>query len=149
MFVIAQGFDSGLFCALSLPRVCLRRVHVNVTSTTNRLVKVWGSVSIDGQQRVMVIHKDLNSTSAACVSVALPPGARLTQPAKLVRLTPGPGGAYSTTGVVYGGQTYDGTSNGVPTGTRVTETVDADADNMGYTISVAPLTLVILTLPAS
>lgn len=54
---------------------------------------------------------------------------------------------HASTGVSFGGLTYDGTVNGVPVGNPVSEEVKPDIDGKGYTFHVTPGTLALLTLP--
>jgi hypothetical protein len=111
-------------------------------------VKVWAATSQAGTQRVMVIHKDMFATAPANVHLQLSDGVTLRQAATLVRLTPGSAGVNATSGLTFGGLTFDGTADGIPTGTRVTEAVPADSDGHGYQLTVDPVSIVIVTLPS-
>ena len=119
----------------------------NTVSTTNSYVKVWSAISATGQRSVLVIHKDMNATSSATVTIQLPAGMVLRGTASLTRVTPGAEGVYSNTGISFGGLTFDGTSDGKPTGTRVTESVSASADGTEFVFSVQPVSMALLVLP--
>ena len=124
-----------------------RLMNTNVT-TTNEMVKIWAAQSATGAMNVLVIHKDMNATENATVTILPPAGMRLRNEVVVVRLLPGADGVYSSSGISLGGLTFDGTGNGVPVGTPVNETVAANADG-GWTVTVQPLTLVQIALPGA
>jgi len=125
------------------------RLYSATVTSSNPLIKVWQATDSKGQTRVMVIHKDITATEAADVTITLPPGVSLSGYASLLRLTPGPGGVSSSSGLSFAGLTYDNTTDGLPTGTLAPQSVPANSDHHGYSISVSPVSVVILDLPAS
>lgn len=125
---------------------------VDVSATTNPAVKVWASLSTSGASppvlKLVLLHKDLNATTPATVTLAVPPA--LLPPgapppaASLRRLTcPGP---YAHTGLVFGGQTFDGSPDGTPQGAPTSEPVAANPDG-SYTVSLPPISAAVLTVP--
>lgn len=124
--------------------------NASITSTTNPYVKVWSTQDASGIWRVTVIHKDVNATSPAQVTIAPPassPAAAAVQfgAASLVRLAPSSGSVFSTNGLSFGGLTFDGTTTGKPSGTPVSEPVPENGRG-GYTFNVQPTSVVIFTL---
>lgn len=117
-------------------------------ASTNNYIKVWYSVADDGTGRVMVIHKDMAATVPADVTINLPSSLRLSSPATLLRLTPGPAGVYANDGLSFAGLTYDGSTDGNPRGTLAPEYVQPNAAHTAYSFTVTPLSLVVLELPS-
>ena len=111
----------------------------------NSLVKVWAlsAVGIGGRHevRVVVLHKDLNATANATVTVTLPASAR---EGAVTRLTAG-GNGEAVFGLRYGGQTWDGTKAGEPVGERRVERVMSDGGL--FTLEVPPISALLMTVP--
>lgn len=122
-------------------------VNVTTLATTNTYVKVWSVVDSQGAQRVMVVHKDMFSTGPATVTITLPAGVTNGGSAVLSRLLPGPQGINSTSGLSFGGLTFDNTGNGVPVGTPTHDSIAPSADKTSYTFTVDPLTIALLYIP--
>ena len=100
--------------------------------------------------KVAVLHKDLNATQNASVSVSLPPSLWDGAPrlaAAFLRTLKAPGGPYATSGVSFGGQTFDGSPDGTLQGELVTTTVVPDAQGR-FVFSIGPLSAVVLTIVA-
>ena len=114
------------------------------TTTTNHFVKVWSTVDADGVVKVAVLHKGLNSTVDASVQVDLSQSLQSPWPtAELYRLTaPTP---YSAYGLEFAGFTFDGTTDGRPSGELVVDKIEADGSGV-YTVSVAPISLSMLVI---
>ncbi len=127
-----------------------RRRRVSACERRHALVgsQVWYVVDDANEARVLVIHKGTDS-SKANVTVVLPSGTTRSQPATLVRLTPGSGGVTSSTGILFGGLTFDGTKNGVPAGTPASESVPHSGKGTEYSFKVPASSIAILTVPSS
>ena len=116
--------------------------------TSNTMVKVWALMGGGGGGtggkvvRVVVLHKDLNATGNATVSVVMQE-AGVAGEGEVVRLT-AKGGAGAVFGLDYAGQTWDGTADGEPVGTRVGERVAAVSGT--FTFTVQPISAVMLTV---
>lgn len=95
-------------------------VAANVTSS-NELVRAWAVTCGAGCFRVVILHKDGNASAAARASVSFPspcpPSASI---ARLVAPS-----LHSPTGAAFAGQTFDGTTDGLPVGKKVEERVQA------------------------
>ena len=126
-----------------------RLTQTNVTSTSNSLVKVWSGVRGNGELVVMVIHKDMSATASATVHITLPGEETRSEAGRLVRLTPGAAGVSSTSGLKFGGYTFDGTRDGVPVGESEWESVPVWGSKRGYDVTVSPVSLAILTIPTA
>eukprot|EP01102_Stenamoeba_stenopodia_P010028 TRINITY_DN2976_c0_g1_i1.p2 TRINITY_DN2976_c0_g1~~TRINITY_DN2976_c0_g1_i1.p2 ORF type:complete len:184 (+),score=37.69 TRINITY_DN2976_c0_g1_i1:1065-1616(+) len=117
-------------------------IGVNITESTNELIKVW-AVFNDATQtvRVVVIHKDLNSTQPANITINVS-GSDDSSVAKVTRLVaPSP---YSQFNVTLAGQTFDGSEDGTPVGSYAYETVSGS--NGMYSFAVQPLTVAFFEL---
>lgn len=120
---------------------------VGATSrTTNAQVKTWATstATADGQRvmKVVIIHKDLNATGPATVQVALPPGTPTPTTAFARRLTCS--GPYATSGLTFGGQTFDGSTDGTVQGEPVVQPVETDGHV--FSLEVEPISIAVLTL---
>jgi len=115
-------------------------VPVDITQSTNELIKIWSVINNETQTvRVVVIHKDLNATQAASVTINIS-NASNSAPARLTRLmAPSP---YSFFNVTLAGQTFDGSLDGSPVGAYFYETITGS--NGAYSFSVPPLTVAFL-----
>lgn len=113
-------------------------------TTTNGQIKAWSVQDGTGAWRVTLLHKDLYATAPAAVTVV--PQAALTQPAVLVRMAPSSGQMTATSGISFGGITFDGSQDGLPLGQAVNETVAANAAG-SYTFTLNPASAAILYLP--
>jgi len=111
--------------------------------TNNEMIKVWALRSGETNDvRVVIIHKDLNATSPATVGISLSGGMSNNTGTALRLSSPS---ASSVFGIVYAGQTYDGTKDGRPVGTRVEERIQPVGGV--WTVTVQPISAVLLTIP--
>lgn len=99
-------------------------VSVQTVNTNNYNVKAWVTVDQVNTVRVLLINKDDNFAGTVDVTLggySSGKGYRLTAP------------SYSSkTGVTYAGQTYDGSVNGNPIGTQITETYTSPTGQTGH-----------------
>ena len=114
------------------------------TTSSNHYIKVWTTVNADGIVKVAILHKALNTTVGATVRVDLSQSLQSPYPkAELYRLTaPTP---YSTYGLDFAGLTFDGTTDGRPSGELVVEQVTADGMGV-YNVSVSAISLSMLVI---
>ena len=115
----------------------LRQINVNRPEGVN--TKAWSTTDSEGTVRIALLNKDLNA--AGNVRIYLP-GA--TVEATLARLTAPAIDAVD--GVSLGGQTFDGSLDGVAVGTRNEEAIAPDHDGV-YTISLNQGSAALLTIP--
>jgi hypothetical protein len=120
--------------------------------STNELIKVWPTRDNTGVWRVTAVHKDVNATQGAQVTVFLPPGMGAEEgaaapTASLVRLVASSGSPWASTGLVFGGLTFDGSTDGKPVGKPISEPVSPNSDG-SYTFALPPTSVAILTIGA-
>lgn len=125
-------------------------VTASSVSASNDLVKAWtvlAPASSGGARRVIVIHKDPGAAAAARVTVR--PGAMgASAGAVLTRLVVAAGGNVSSThGVSLGGLTWDGSTDGAPLGTPISEPVPFTSG--AWSFSVPPGSAAILAIPGA
>lgn len=108
--------------------------------TTNPLVRVWSVADVDGMTRIVVIHKDPNATSLATVTVTPANGAAFGT-AQLYRMQPASGGVFAKVGISFAGQTFDGSQDGLPLGTRTPEAVPANGGTFSFTVPQASIAI--------
>ncbi len=127
-------------------------VLMNVSITTsNELIKAHAIHNeYAGHWTVVLIHKDVNATTSASVTLSLPAAATATAAAPppsgtLTRLAPSSGSPYAKDGIAFGGLTFDGSMDGKPQGTPVSETVAPNADG-SYSFELHPTSVVIFTV---
>jgi len=101
----------------------------------------------DGTLRVAVVHLDMNTTQSATAIINITnfnmKYGMYSDNATVVRFL-GPN-VLSMYGLSLGGQTFDGTTNGIPIGKRNPE--DIKGSKGVYTFTIAPLTAVLLEIP--
>jgi hypothetical protein len=110
--------------------------------TSNPLIRIWAMTDAEGKTRVVAIHKDGNATAPASVSITPASGAA-TGTASLSRMSAA-GGLFAKTGIAFGGHTFDGSPDGRPQGSAVTEKVPAQGG--AFVFSLPPATLAVLDL---
>ncbi len=110
-----------------------------VKSTNDGNVKVWATVDASNTIRVAVLEKDLSEDAA--VTVQLP--ARITLPGRLISMTAA--SATATSGIAFGGQTFDGSTDGLPVGTASSSSVFPQGGR--YTFKVSAPGAAILEIP--
>jgi hypothetical protein len=113
-------------------------------------VTAHASVSIaDGTARVLLIAKQLNHGTTAPTQVNLCiAGVAATK--AFVKTLVSSGGVAATKGVVFGGVTWDGSTNGRPSGTPTVTTVHGDAHGpmeTCFSLSLPPLSAMLLSVP--
>lgn len=129
----------------SNPLIVAWATRANASDSTIASGSAAGSV-----WKVAVLHKDLNATRNATVSVALPPSGRGGAPrlsTAFLRALKALGGPYATAGVSFGGQTFDGSPDGTVQGELVTTAVVPDAQGR-FVFNIAPMSAVVLTILA-
>ena len=120
-------------------------ITASVSNTSNALIKIWTVVNSAGVQRVVIIHKDPSEVVPAAITVY--PGSKGVEPtASLARLIVSGGNVSSTHGISLGGITWDGSLDGSPQGTPVTESVPFVSGVWEF--SITPGSAAILTIPA-
>ncbi len=121
-------------------------LNVTTVANTNSFIKLWSVVDANLAQRVVAIHKDLNATEAA--TITLLPASRLVGAAILTRGLPGTRGFFSnaTDGISIGGLSWSSTVDGTPSGTPTSESITVSADG-SYSFSLPPASFAIITLP--
>ena len=114
------------------------------TTSSNHYIKVWTTLNTHGIIKVAILHKALNTTGDAAVRVNLSQSLQSPYPTgQLYRLTaPSP---YSTYNLSFAGFTYDGTTDGRPSGELVVEKVAAD-DAGVYNVIVGAISLSLLVI---
>lgn len=126
---------------------------VNVTQSSNGAVKVWAAIDgVTGATRVAVLHKDMNAAQPANVTISLPAGAGshcggVASLRRLVTAGAGsaPGNASATYGLSFGGQTFDGSTDGLPVGPASSESVPSEDGSDGFAFTVWPISAVLLS----
>jgi hypothetical protein len=89
--------------------------------SSNPLVKAWCVKDVNGKYRVTVIHKDIDSTTTAHVKISSI--ATSSWAGKVRRYIPS-NGFFSSNGLSFGGLTFDGSTDGTPSGTPSSETIN-------------------------
>lgn len=112
------------------------RADSTVTGTSAHLLPGWALRSPQGRVSVAALHKDgAAGPAAVTVTPAAPCSAGAT--AALVRLLAGPDGLGARAGCSYANQTFDGTTDGVPAGTRASEQVPCSAGAFSFAMPPA------------
>jgi hypothetical protein len=107
-----------------------------VATLTGSNVKIWMS-SAKGKSHLTIINKE--QTTAGNVKVTISGFSTGT----VTRLSD-PGGYLATTGVIFGGRTFDGSVDGNPVGSPITESLTLVGDV--WTVSVDAMSAVLLDL---
>jgi hypothetical protein len=108
-----------------------------LSMTTSANLKAWAFLDANGAVRVAVINKD---TIAAGVVTFQLPGRGAGSLSRL--LAPG---LTATNGITCAGQTFDGTTDGLPLGTPFTEAVQSVSGT--YTVALPPVSAALLVVP--
>eukprot|EP01104_Vermistella_antarctica_P017897 TRINITY_DN6457_c0_g1_i1.p1 TRINITY_DN6457_c0_g1~~TRINITY_DN6457_c0_g1_i1.p1 ORF type:complete len:399 (-),score=56.62 TRINITY_DN6457_c0_g1_i1:47-1243(-) len=122
-------------------------------NSTNDLISVWYLTRTDNSTvsaamaKVIIIHKDVDATSPANVSVSIPLllNANCSSASVDVLETTSPSGVNATDGIVYAGRTFDGTVNGTYLGQYAPESMTQSSRGV-FSWSVDPLTVAVLNL---
>ena len=102
-----------------------------------------------GWLKVLLVAKDLDASGSATVSVTLDgiaPSDAAAKSAHIVRLSAG--SAAAKTGITLAGQTFDGTSDGTPSGRRAVEKVEGKVvdGKLTYAVQLPPLSAAMLVV---
>ena len=127
-----------LFFAEAVGEGCSLR-EIDVKSPEGVNTKAWATIDDEGSVRVILLNKDLNESGNVRIYV---PGSHAE--ASLTRLTAPFDDA--TSGVLLGGQTFDGSLDGVALGTRAEETIVPNSNGI-YTVFLDRGSAALLTLP--
>jgi hypothetical protein len=119
-------------------------VKADITSS-NPHIHAWATVSSVHTFSLVVVHKDLNATSNATLSITIPLTGTAPTATLMRLLAPS---AMSEYNVTLAGQTYDGSVDGEPIGRRVEETVQGTTVQGGvrYQLTVSPVSAVMLRM---
>jgi hypothetical protein len=112
-------------------------------STTSNYIKGYAGRDENNIWRLTFIYKDMNATENANVTIiAMSP---LTKAASVYLLTAP--SVTSSSGLYFGGQTFDGTSNGIPAGTFGPDMSVMPTVPGTFTISLPPCSAAVVLLP--
>jgi hypothetical protein len=109
-----------------------------VEITIARQIRAWATLGDDGAVRVLLINEELEGDDSMLLRVEGRSGA-----ATLVRLRAP--GIDAQTGLTLGGQTWDGSIDGLPIGDFETETLTREGD--AYVVPLPALEAVVVTVP--
>ena len=124
-------------------------IYNTTIQSTNDLIKVWITRdAMNSTWYITAIHKDVNQTENAIITVSFPSGTVNKSIGKLQRLFPINGSPYATSGLLFGGLTFDGSTDGKPTGTPVSDNVNPNNDG-SYTFTVNPTSIAVVSIPTS
>lgn len=107
-----------------------------VTVTTSANVSVWATKDASGVVRVLVINKDQSLSGTVNITLT---GFGIAQLSRLTAPS-----VSSTTGVVYAGQTFDGSTNGVITGTLSTIPVTPSSGIYSFSVGITSAALLVV-----
>ena len=119
------------------------QVNRNLT-TSNPAIKVWATYSPTTRRaKVLLLHKDLNSTVPASVDVDLSSSMSAFPVGELIRLlAPAASESYNIT---LAGQTYQGSKQGEPVGSYRGERIQPSTAGV-YSFTLPPITVALLTI---
>jgi hypothetical protein len=113
--------------------------------TSDPLLKAYVTADTMGTVRVTVIHKGVNAAVPAQACIQLP--ATSSRQGQLLWLhAPSP---HSRDGVTLAGQTFDGSTDGRPMGTKVTQLITRATSEACFSFEIPPGSAVILVVPLS
>ena len=113
-----------------------------VTCTVDPFIKTWAVQNTAGVVRVALIHKGLHANQSSSVFIdlsAIKPAPPSTM--YLIRLV---GTALQKENITLGGQTWTGTTDGLPLGELMQEEVQRGADGK-YEVTLQPISAAILS----
>lgn len=114
-------------------------IPATVKSINNGNVKVWATVDASNTIHVAVLEKDLSGEAA--ITVQMPAG--ITSRGRLISMTAA--SATATNGITFGGQTFDGSTDGLPIGKASSSSVYPQGGR--YTFNVPAPGAAILEIP--
>jgi len=126
----------------NIARTQARITEPQVTSS-NKMIKIWSTEDAKGITTVTVIHKDMTATAPAVITIK--PTKRLTTDAQLYILE-SKTGLNTTYGIYLAGQTFDGSTGGLPVGRQATVPVTPDMSG-NYVFKVEVTSIALLMLP--
>jgi len=135
----------GLYFFVQATQANSALIPINAVST-NSFIKTWAVIDKNSLAiRVIVIHKDMTANSSATVSISLSNsiGINYSTNASIVRLLAS--NVLSKTGITLAGQTFDGTTDGNPLGTRTTTPIVADSNGV-FSFQVDPISAAFLEI---
>jgi len=139
-FVIPQYYGVLMFQQATQNKA--QFLPVTSTASGNQVVYAWLDTS--STMRVLVLNKD--ETGAGTVTVTLPSGYGQATVTRLLESTANASPAYlSTAGVTLGGQTFDGSTNGVIQGNAYEEVLTPAGTT--YTVALPVTSAALLTIP--
>jgi hypothetical protein len=120
---------------------------VDAAAAGSELLRAWAlRPAGGGAPRVVLLHKDA-AAGAARAAVAPVGGCAAGQVARAALLLAGAGGLGARAGCSFGGQSFDGTADGVPVGQRVLVPVACDAAAGAFVLELAAGSAAVLYLP--
>ena len=110
-------------------------IKTAVTSS-NPHVHAFATINSQNVISIAAVHKDLNATSNCTLTISMPLPSNMAAPpdAEVIRLIAP--SAMSEYGVSLGGQTYDGSADGMPIGTMAVELVTGTQTQGGVSYEV-------------
>ena len=112
-------------------------------TSSNELVRAHVARTAGGTWTLTVVHKDPKASAAARVTLLLPHDSSRGA-GTLTRLLAPRNDPFAKAGITFAGQTWDGTRDGRPSGTRVEEKIAPSADG-SFAFDVAPASVAILS----
>ena len=115
-------------------------------AVSNPHLHAYATLGLTDVLSVLLLHKDLNATVNASVSIVVPVSSSSLPTASVIRLlAPDARAEY---GVTLAGQTYDGSEDGLPSGSWQEETVTAEQVTGGalYRLQLSPLSAALMRL---
>jgi len=123
-----------------------RALMVQNSSATGA-VRCWAVVDVTGARRVVLINKDA-TPGAGPVAVSLQLSVPLNGSATVSALLPGAAGMAATRGLTWRGQTWDGSADGMPSGT-LADTVLVPTSPGVFDVLLPAASALVITLPPS
>ena len=116
----------------------------NQSTTSNSMIKFWITRNAVEGDKVVVIHKDVNATTPATVTVtpAIIDNNRMVKLAMMNSTR----GYNSSFGISLGGQTFDGSTDGNPIGDIKWSYISPDSKG-NYVFTIQPVTMAYMVIP--
>jgi hypothetical protein len=106
--------------------------------SSNPLVKAWCVKDASGKYRVTVIHKDIDSMDSAHVKISAIATSGWAGHVRRFTSTDGP---FAKKGLSFGGLTFDGSTDGTPSGTPSSETINVSNGYFEFDINPGTIAL--------
>jgi len=120
------------------------KILASKVTSSNPMIKVWALENSKGAKTVVLIHKDPSAKQPAAITIV--PSAKLMGEAQLSILKSKEVNA--TTGLSFAGQTFDGSHNGLPLGTKVITKLTPNAEG-SYKFNLDVINIAVVELPQS